>query len=46
MKAANARVASFVPAFGPDGRIDRTGLEAAVRHGFAVIRWRLDQARP
>jgi len=46
MQAANARVAAFVPAFGPDGRLDRPGLEAAVRHGFTLIRWRLDQVRP
>src|SRR6266487_3489810 len=27
---------------GPDGRLDRASLDAAVRHGFRIIRWHLD----
>jgi deazaflavin-dependent oxidoreductase (nitroreductase family) len=27
------------------GRFDRAGLETAVRYGFAIVRWRLDDTR-
>jgi hypothetical protein len=39
MMTANPRVTRFVPVMGPDGRIDRVRLEAAVRYGFRIIRW-------
>jgi hypothetical protein len=42
MMQLNPRVASFIPMRGPDGRIDRTKVEAAVRYGFRVIRWHFD----
>ncbi|MFL6138761.1 MAG: hypothetical protein ACJ74O_13300 [Frankiaceae bacterium] len=45
MTAANPRVRSFVGIErGPDGRLDRHQLEQAVRHGFRVVRWHLDEA--
>jgi hypothetical protein len=28
---------------GPDGRLDRARLETAVKHGFRVVRWHLDE---
>jgi hypothetical protein len=44
MIAANPRVRSFVAIpTGPDGRLDRTALETAVRHGFRIVRWHLDE---
>lgn len=30
---------------GPDGRLDRSRLEAAVASGFRIIRWHLDSSR-
>jgi deazaflavin-dependent oxidoreductase (nitroreductase family) len=42
MMTANPRVASFVPVQGPDGKIDRSKLEAAVRYGFRIVRWHFD----
>jgi hypothetical protein len=30
---------------GPDGRLDRDRLEAALRYGFRIIRWHLDSSR-
>jgi deazaflavin-dependent oxidoreductase (nitroreductase family) len=39
--ARNPRITSFAPVAGPDGQIERTRVEAAVRYGFAVVRWRL-----
>jgi hypothetical protein len=42
MSAANPTVAAFVGIpRGPDGRFDRARLQAAVDHGFRVVRWRL-----
>lgn len=41
MVSANSSVASFVPVVGPGGQIDRDRVEAAVRYGFRIIRWRL-----
>jgi hypothetical protein len=44
MTSANAAVARFVRIpRGPDGRLQRAQLEAAVRYGFRVVRWHLDQ---
>jgi hypothetical protein len=44
MTAANPRVSSFVAIpKGPDGRLDRARLETAVKHGFRVVRWHLDE---
>lgn len=43
--AGNPRARSFVGiSRGPDGRLDRAELEAAIRHGFVVVRWHLDDA--
>ena len=42
MTAANPSVASFVAIpKGPDGRLDRIRLEAAIRYGFRIVRWHL-----
>jgi deazaflavin-dependent oxidoreductase (nitroreductase family) len=27
----------------PDGHLDRTGLETAVKYGFRIVRWHLDE---
>lgn len=35
-------VARFIPFMEPDGSIDRSKLETALRFGFCVVRWRLD----
>jgi hypothetical protein len=44
MTAANPRVGSFVGVpKGPDGRLDRARLETAVKYGFRVVRWHLDE---
>jgi hypothetical protein len=44
MVAANPRVTSFVGIpRGPDGRLDRARLETAVRYGFRIVRWHLDE---
>jgi deazaflavin-dependent oxidoreductase (nitroreductase family) len=44
MSAANPRVRAFVGIpQGPDGRLDRTRLETAVRYGFRIVRWHLDE---
>jgi len=44
MTAANPRVRAFVGIpTGPDGRLDRGRLETAVKYGFRVVRWQLDQ---
>lgn len=43
MSAANPRVRSFVGIpQDPNGRLDRDRLQTALRHGFRVIRWRID----
>jgi deazaflavin-dependent oxidoreductase (nitroreductase family) len=43
MTAANPRVGMFVGIpKGPDGRLDRTRLQTAVRYGFRIVRWHLD----
>jgi deazaflavin-dependent oxidoreductase (nitroreductase family) len=47
MTAANPMAGRFVAIpKGPDGRLDRTRLEAAVRYGFRIIRWHLDDPEP
>ena len=44
MAAANPRVSSFVGIpRGPDGRLDRDRLQTALRYGFRVVRWHLDE---
>jgi hypothetical protein len=44
MTAANPRVSSFVAIpKGPDGRLDHARLQTAVKYGFRVVRWHLDQ---
>jgi hypothetical protein len=44
MMAANPAVRAFVGIpRGSDGRLDRARLELAVRHGFRVVRWRIDE---
>src|SRR5215470_1158216 len=43
MTAANPMVGRFVAIpNGPDGRLDRSRLDAAIRYGFRIIRWRLE----
>ena len=43
--AANPTAGRFVGAgTGPDGRFDRGRLETAVRYGFRVIRWHVEDA--
>jgi deazaflavin-dependent oxidoreductase (nitroreductase family) len=43
MTAANPMAGRFVAIpKGPDGRLDRARLEAAVRYGFRIVRWHLD----
>jgi len=44
MIRVNPRVKSFtrIPE-GPDGRPDRAGLENAVKYGFRIVRWHLDE---
>lgn len=43
MAAANPSVYAFVGIpRGADGRLDRPSLEAAVQHGFRIVRWHLD----
>jgi hypothetical protein len=27
---------------GPDGRLDRASLSAAIQYGFRIVRWHLD----
>jgi hypothetical protein len=45
MTAANPMAGRFVAIpKGPDGRLDRARLDAALRHGFRIIRCHLDQA--
>ena len=45
MTAANPMAGRFVAIpKGPDGRLDRARLDAAVQYGFRIIRWHLDDA--
>jgi deazaflavin-dependent oxidoreductase (nitroreductase family) len=42
MAAENPRVHAFVGIpRGPDGRLDPARLQAAVQHGFRIVRWQL-----
>ena len=44
MTAANPSVSAFVGIpKGPDGRLDRSRLETAVRYGFRIVRWHLQK---
>jgi hypothetical protein len=44
MTAANPRVSTFVAIpKGPNGRLDRGRLEPAVKYGFRIVRWHLDE---
>jgi deazaflavin-dependent oxidoreductase (nitroreductase family) len=44
MMAANPGVRAFVRIpRGPDGHLDRDRLEAAIQHGFRIVRWHLDE---
>jgi hypothetical protein len=43
MMSANPRLASFVPFIAKSGWIDRDKLEAAIRYGFAIVRWHLER---
>jgi deazaflavin-dependent oxidoreductase (nitroreductase family) len=36
-------VARFIPFMEPDGSIDRPKLETALRFGFCVVRWHVDE---
>ena len=42
MVTKNRRLAAFVPFVARDGTIERRQLEAAVQHGFCIVRWHLD----
>lgn len=47
MMQVNHRLSRFVPFVEADGSIDHAKLDAALRHGFCVVRWHLDKgARP
>ena len=38
----NPRAARFIPIpRRPDGRLDPAALDAALRHGFCIVRWHL-----
>jgi deazaflavin-dependent oxidoreductase (nitroreductase family) len=42
--AKNPRASRFIPIpRRPDGRLEPEALDAALRHGFCIVRWRLDQ---
>jgi len=41
MVVQNPRLTSFVPFIGSDGVIDRAKMQAALEHGFCIVRWRL-----
>lgn len=44
MTAGNPMAGRFVAIpKGPDGRLDRAKLDAAIRYGFRIIRWHLDE---
>jgi hypothetical protein len=47
MIAANPTVTRFSGVeLDADGRPDAQHLDQALQHGFAVVRWRLDQPQP
>ena len=42
--AKNPRATRFIPIPRlPDGRLEPTALDAALRHGFCIVRWRLGE---
>jgi len=42
--AKNPRASRFIPIpRRPDGRLEPEALDAALRHGFCIVRWHLDQ---
>ena len=42
--AKNPRAARFIPIpHRPDGRLEPEALDAALRHGFCIVRWHLEQ---
>jgi hypothetical protein len=43
MMALNPRITSFVPFLGRDGSLDRGLMEAAIGHGFSIVRWRVER---
>jgi hypothetical protein len=46
MTAANPMAGRFVAIpKGPDGRLDPARLDAAIRYGFRIIRWHLDDTQ-
>jgi len=46
MMAANPSVRAFVGIpTGADGRLERDPLETAIRFGFRIVRWHLDEAQ-
>jgi deazaflavin-dependent oxidoreductase (nitroreductase family) len=45
MLADNPRLANFVPVVGADKRIDEDRLANALKYGFCIVRWHLDQTR-
>ena len=46
MMAENPMIKGFVGIpQGPGSRLDRARLQAAVRHGFRIVRWHLDDPR-
>ena len=43
--AKNPRATRFIPIpRRPDGRLEPEALDAALRHGFCIVRWRLGEA--
>jgi deazaflavin-dependent oxidoreductase (nitroreductase family) len=47
MMAANPGVRAFVGIpKGADGRLERGPLETALRHGFRIVRWHLEEGDP
>lgn len=45
--AENPRAARFVPIpRRPDGRLEPEALDAALRHGFCIVRWHLGRNGP
>ena len=45
MLAHNPRLTSFVPFVKRDGTIDGDKLASALRYGFCIVRWHLEQGR-
>jgi deazaflavin-dependent oxidoreductase (nitroreductase family) len=46
MVEKNPRAARFIPIpHGADGRLDPDALDAALKHGFRIVRWHLEPSR-